>query len=203
MAEVDPYLQSSQAVTVDNSQWLAFIPIQDPPSNTGFILYPGGHVSYKSYAPVAYKLAEKGVMVVIVPMPLNLAVLDPGAAGDVMQAYPEIKDWVVGGHSLGGAMAANYVYNHPEQVRGLVLWASYPAESNDLSKFALPVISIYGSLDGMATGEKLKNTKPLLPSDTQYMEIMGGNHAQMGWYGRSGWGQGCRDKPGRTAIDPA
>ena len=65
MAEVNPYLQNSQAVAVDNSKWLAFIPTEYPPSKTGFILYPGGHVSYRSYAPVAYKLAEKGVKEII------------------------------------------------------------------------------------------------------------------------------------------
>jgi pimeloyl-ACP methyl ester carboxylesterase len=182
MPEVIHYMNSSQNITIEKSPMLTFLPGKNP-SSTGFIFYPGGHVNYKSYAPAAYKLAEKGVMVVIVPMPLSLAVLNPDAAEDVMKSHPEIKRWVIGGHSLGGAMAANYAYNHQGQVSGLVLWASYPAESNNLSQTDLPVMSIYGSLDGMATTETLQRTKALLPANTQYVEIRGGNHAQMGWYG--------------------
>lgn len=182
LPEVIPYLKSSQTVTVVTSPWLTFTS-RNNPSMTGFIFYPGGHVNFKSYAPAAYRLAEKGVMVVIVPMPLNLAVLNPDAASQVIKAYPAIKYWVLGGHSLGGAMAAYYAYQNPGQVSGLVLWAAYPAKNNDLSKSAFPVISIYGSLDGLTTMEKLQNTKPLLPLNTQFVEIRGGNHAQMGWYG--------------------
>jgi triacylglycerol esterase/lipase EstA (alpha/beta hydrolase family) len=182
LPEVIPYLKSSQTVTVVTSPWLTFTP-QNNPSMTGFIFYPGGHVNYKSYAPAAYRLAEKGAMVVIVPMPLNLAVLNPDAASQVIKAYPAIKYWVLGGHSLGGAMAAYYAYQNPGQVSGLVLWAGYPAQSNNLSKSTFPVISIYGSLDGLATGEKLQSTKSLLPPDTKFVEINGGNHAQMGYYG--------------------
>ena len=103
---------------------------------------------------------------VIVDMPLNLAVLNPGAADKVMAAYPEIQHWAIGGHSLGGAMAANYAVNHPEQVQGLVLWAAYPASSDDLSSSNLRVVSIFGSLDGLATGEKIEASRPLLPADT-------------------------------------
>ncbi len=87
MPEVIQYMNSSQNVTIEKSPMLTFLPGKNP-SSTGFIFYPGGHVNYKSYAPTAYKLAEKGVMVVIVPMPLSLAVLNPDAAADVMQVSP-------------------------------------------------------------------------------------------------------------------
>jgi pimeloyl-ACP methyl ester carboxylesterase len=100
-----------------------------------------------------------------------------------MDAYPEIERWVVGGHSLGGAMAANFADTQPERVAGLVLWASYPAESNDLSGRDLPVVSVYGTLDGLATVEKIEASRPLLPADTEWVAIAGGNHAQFGWYG--------------------
>ena len=34
-------------------------------------------------------------------------------------------------------MAASYAYNHTDQIDGLVLWASYPASSNNLSNSIL------------------------------------------------------------------
>jgi len=80
-------------------------------------------------------------------------------------------------------MAARFAYQHPEAAQGLVLWAAYPASSDDLSGYPLAATSIYGTLDGLATGDKIDASRPLLPSDTQWVPIEGGNHAQFGWYG--------------------
>lgn len=182
MPEALAALQSDAQVTITTGEWLVFKPITSQP-DTGFILYPGGRVDPRAYAPTARQVAEQGYLVVIVRMPLNLAVFNPGAAEKVIAVFPEIQHWVVGGHSLGGAMAANYAGNHPEKVQGLVLWASYPASSDDLSSSKLRVVSIFGSLDGLATSEKIEASRPLLPSDTTWISIDGGNHAQFGWYG--------------------
>ena len=99
----------------------------------------------RSYAPAARAIAAQGYLVVIVPMPFNLAVFKPAAAEAVIAAHPEIEHWAIGGHSLGGAMAANYVYTHPDAVQGLVLWAAYPAGNNSLADRQLAVVSIYGT----------------------------------------------------------
>ena len=148
------------------------------------ILYPGGLVDARAYAPAARQIAEAGFLVVIVPMPLKLAFFDAGRASDVMQAYPSITHWAIGGHSLGGAMAAQFAYQHPDQVAGLVLWAAYPASNNSLADRASRVASIYATRDGLATGGKIDASRPLLPADTRFVSIEGGNHAQFGWYGK-------------------
>jgi hypothetical protein len=80
-------------------------------------------------------------------------------------------------------MAALFTSENPGQVDGLVLWASYPAESNDLSDQPILMTSIYGTLDGLATPEKVLAATPLLPVGTTWVPINGGNHAQFGWYG--------------------
>jgi pimeloyl-ACP methyl ester carboxylesterase len=116
-------------------------------------------------------------------MPFNLAVFKPAAADAVIAAHPAITNWVIGGHSLGGAMAANYVYTHPDAVQGLALWAGYPAGNNGLADRQLPVVSIYGTNDGLASRVEVDASRALLPVDTRYVPIEGGNHAQMGWYG--------------------
>ena len=176
-------LESSASVTVSQEPWLVFSPAQQPPKHAGLVLYPGGRVDPRSYAPAAYAIAEAGYQVVIAPMPLNLAVFNPDAASEIMAAYPEIKAWAVGWHSLGGAMAARYAYQNPAAVQGLVLWAAYPASSDDLSGDALAVASIYGSVDGVADPQTVTGAAPLLPADTTWTQIAGGNHAQFGWYG--------------------
>ena len=63
-------------------------------------------------------------------------------------------------------MAASYLYSNPGVADGLILWASYPAESNDLSASGLEVLSIYGTLD-MAGMERFDASRafclPILP----------------------------------------
>ncbi len=176
-------LDSSADVIVSQETWLVFSPARQEPRNTGLVLYPGGRVDPRSYAPAAHAIAEAGYQVVIAPMPLNLAVFAPDAASEIMAAFPEIEAWAIGGHSLGGAMAARYAYQNPAAVQGLVLWAAYPASTDDLSGYALEVASIYASLDGLADPQTVSGAATLLPADTAWTEIDGGNHAQFGWYG--------------------
>lgn len=182
MPEALNALQSSAQVTVTTGRWLTFQPAGMQPA-TGFIIYPGGRVDYRAYAPAARAIASQGYLVVIVRMPLNLAVFDPNAAAGVIAAHPEIKHWAVGGHSLGGSMAANFVYTHPFAVEGLVLWASYPAASNNLNNSLVRVLSISGTLDGLSTPAKIDASRGLLPADTAWVPITGADHAQFGWYG--------------------
>jgi dienelactone hydrolase len=182
MPEAFAALQSDAQVQVTTSPWLTFTPAGTQPT-TGFIFYPGGRVDPRSYAPQARAIAEQGYLVTIVPMPLNLAVLGTNRADAVIKAHPEIEHWVIGGHSLGGAMAANYVYTHPDAVQGMALWAAYPANNNSLADRQIPITSIYGTRDGQAARFTEDATRALLPASARYVPIEGGNHAQMGWYG--------------------
>lgn len=182
MPEAINALESDDQVRVDVGAYLTFSPA-DQQYTTGFIFYPGGRVDYRAYAPMAHALAAEGYLVIIPRMPLNLAVFGINKAEQVIHAYPQVTHWVIGGHSLGGSMAAHYLYQHPDQIEGLVLLASYPASKDDLTGYAGKVISISGSLDGLATPEKIEASKLLLPVSTQYLVIQGGNHAFFGWYG--------------------
>lgn len=182
MPEAIAALESDAQVRVDVGSYLTFSPV-DQQYTTGFIFYPGGRVDYRAYAPMAHALAAKGYLVVIPRMPLNLAVFGIGKAEQVIHAYPEVTHWVIGGHSLGGSMAAHYLFQYPDQISGLVLLASYPASKDDLTGFSGQVLSISGSLDGLATPEKIDASKALLPVSTQFVEIQGGNHAFFAWYG--------------------
>jgi len=164
------------------NDWLVFTPANATPK-TGLILYPGGRVDPRAYAPHAQAIAAGGFKVIIVPMPLNFAFLGINQASQVIEAFPEINQWAVGGHSLGGAMAAEFTASHSQTIDGLVLWASYPAENTDLSTLKIEAISIYATNDGLASPEEVRSAQPRLPVETQFIEITGGNHAGFGWYG--------------------
>ena len=182
MAEAEISLESDTHIQVGTEPWISFQP-RGKTATTGLILYPGGRVAPEAYAPPARAIADAGYLVVIPPMPLNLAVLDIDKAAEITDAYTQIKTWAIGGHSLGGAMAAQYAGQHPEQIDGLILWASYPAESSDLSGQDLAAVSIYGTRDGLADSETVLAARDNLPPSTAWVAIEGGNHAGFGWYG--------------------
>ncbi|MHB1017282.1 MAG: alpha/beta hydrolase [Coriobacteriia bacterium] len=181
--------------------WYVFEPAGEP--SAGLIFYPGGLVDPAAYASLMQQLSENGVLAVIAPMPLDLAVFDIGRADDVIAAYADIDTWVLGGHSLGGAMAAEYVKGGPGEIDGVVFLASYPAESTDLSGLPVSVLSLYGTEDGVS-GDVFQDSLQRLPDDTSLVEIDGGNHAQFGHYGpQDGDGVATigRDEQQRITVD--
>jgi pimeloyl-ACP methyl ester carboxylesterase len=181
--EAQAAMESNQVVTVqDRGDYVSFAPAGMTPIS-GFILYPGGHVDHRSYAPIAQRIAARGYLVTIVKMPLSLAVFGADRADLVITAYPDIRYWVIGGHSLGGSMAASYAGKHTGRVQGLALWASYPPTGDDLSSTGLKGLSTYGSEDLILDRENYRATLPLLPPGTIRQVIQGGNHAQFGNYG--------------------
>ncbi|MBO5305845.1 MAG: alpha/beta hydrolase [Clostridia bacterium] len=147
----------------------------------GLIFYPGGKVEYTAYVPLMQACAEKGVLCVLVDMPFNLAVFGINAADGIQEEYPEIEDWYIGGHSLGGSMAASYLAGHAEDYKGLVLLGSYATA--DLSDTDLAVLSLFGSEDKVMNREKYDKNKSNLPDDLTEFVIDGGCHAYFGMYG--------------------
>jgi len=176
-------MESNANVTVkDSGNFIVFTPTSNKPI-TGFIFYPGGHIDYRSYAPIAQEIASHGYMVSIVRMPLSLAVFGINKADEVITAYPDMRYWVIGGHSLGGSMAASYADKHRDKMQGLVLWASYPMTSDNLSSTNLKGLTTFGSNDQVMDRDNFNATRPLLPPGTIMRVIQGGNHAQFGNYG--------------------
>lgn len=147
-------------------------------STYGFIFYPGAKVEETAYAPILDGLAETGICCVVVKMPYHLAVLDSDAAEQVMEEFPAVTHWYLGGHSLGGAMAAGFAAKHENELEGLVLLAAYPTRELE----ELPVLSIYGSEDGVLNREKYQSSIGLAKRLSERV-IEGGNHAGFGDYG--------------------
>lgn len=150
-----------------------------PAHRTGLVFQPGARVDPRAYLPLLRPLAEQGVLVVVVAPPFSLALADPGSTTRVIDDRSEVTTWVVGGHSMGGVTAA-LALGAPG-VRGLVLWASYPA--GDVSDAPVAALSVSGSRDALATPADIAASRPLLPPGTRFTEINGGVHAFFGDYG--------------------
>ena len=175
--EAMAYLTDSVQVEQDGDV-IWFVP-EDP--TAGLIFYPGGKVEHTAYAPLLRACAEQGILCALVRMPGNLAVLDANAADGLQEEYPEVTAWYMAGHSLGGAMAANYAAAHAEDFNGLILLAAY--STKDLTGTTLRVLSVYGSEDGVLNRESYEKNWSKLPADTTEVVLDGGCHAQFGSYG--------------------
>lgn len=186
---------SDDEVTVieKNGDYMVFTP-EKP--KCGLVFYPGGKVEYTAYAPLMKALAREGFFCVLVKMPFNLAVFDMGAAEDIIAEYTNIDEWYVGGHSLGGAMAASYASKNVDKLEGLILLGSY--STNDLSDSGLTVFSVIGSEDNITFDdmEEVKKYGDNLPDvDMYYYTIEGGCHAYFGSYGE-------QEGDGKPTITP-
>ena len=171
-------LTSGEAVAVEKTDYGWFF---DGPSGENLLVfYPGAKVEETAYAPFLHLLAERGMDACLVKMPFHLAIFGANRANDLIARH-DYANWYIGGHSLGGAMAANYAAKHPDKIEGLVLLAAYSSKPlpEDLS-----VLSVYGSEDGVLNRNKYEENKANLPADYQEIEIAGGNHAQFGSYGK-------------------
>lgn len=152
------------------------------------VLYPGGLVRPQAYEWLARVLAAQGHLTVIPEMPLDLAVLAADRATGLAQRYGVGKRMVLAGHSLGGAMAAQYVADQVragegDAIAGLVLLAAYPPDGVDLTSAAFQAVSLQAENDGVADEAAVTGGLTALPAGTELVVVPGSVHAFFGRYG--------------------
>ena len=173
------HMISDKNTTVIIKNGIRFIPSN--PNGTGIVLYQGAKVDVSAYSVEAKILADNGYTVYIPKMPFNMAFFGINKADKIIENNPDIANWYMADHSLGGSMAAKYTSNNQDRIDGLILLASYSVD--DLTEYTGKVISIIGSKDMGIDKEKLDETSVNLPKDTEFYIIEGGNHSQFGDYG--------------------
>ena len=196
--EAAALLEGSDAVEVKamDKGWL----LDGPGTEAALVFYPGGKVESTAYLPLLTALAEDGVDCFLVRMPLNMAFMDLNAAAAVQADYAYDR-WYIGGHSLGGAMAAVYAAEHGDGLSGLILLAAYATKPLDQH---LAVLELHGSEDGVLNRDKLEQGRQYLPASALTEELPGGNHAQFGDYGPQkgdGTATVSREEQTRWAVD--
>lgn len=151
------------------------------------VVYPGGLVRPQAYEWLARAIAAKGHVTVIPEFSFDLAVTGVARADALAARYGAGKRLVLAGHSLGGAMAAQYTADRGRAgsgvPAGLVLLAAYPAAGADLSGLDVDVLSLTAEHDGVVNAAALAEAWARLPSDTVRVSVTGAVHAFFGRYG--------------------
>lgn len=164
-------LESDSSITMEADDRIVLEPSES--TDTALIFYPGAKVEYISYLPILKKINEAtGITCVLVKMPFNMAIFDVNAADQIIEDYPEIEHWYIGGHSMGGAMASSYASNHQEEIDGLILLGAYIYGEFPEEK----ALTIYGTFN--------TSVKENIDYSKNIVVIQGGNHAQFGNYGK-------------------
>jgi len=178
-AEALAALASDDLVAVEDNEYLVYRPVAQPP-RMGIVFYPGAGCDVRGYAQVLRRIASAGFLVVQVRMPLEFAFLAPNAASDVLPAFPEINRWAIIGHSLGGAMAGQYVSSNPDAMRGLVIWDSFPPPGNRLAEFKGSIWHIHRATMEGAPPDFFDKNRNKFPDTTRWVPIKGGIHMFFG-----------------------
>jgi len=162
-------------------------------AGTLLVIYPGGLVAPQAYQWLGTALAPHGVETVIVRFPLDLAVTGIGRADRVISQYGQGRPVYLAGHSLGGAMAAQYLNDSRTtgQVQGLILMGAYPPARVQLqARRDLRVLSLWAEHDRVANAAQYQAGFGRLPPGTKQVTVEGAVHAFFGRYGpQAGDGQ--------------
>ena len=184
---------------IEETKYILLSPQNENPE-TCFLFYPGGLVQEDAYIDVFQDVAKNNYQVIILKATADLAILNTNRAQKVKEKFPEIKNWIIGGHSLGGTVAIKAILDKPDEYKGLILFASYNASGDDLSDWNGAVMSISAENDSIATFGEIAESKELLPEAIElnsiedfpniptlgkslFFQIEGGNHSQFGSYG--------------------
>ncbi|UQN06818.1 alpha/beta family hydrolase [Deinococcus sp. QL22] len=184
----DAAVQGAQARATLQSSPSTFIDIQpvNGQYDTLLVFYSGGLVRPQAYEWLGTALAGQGVRTVIPAFPLDLAVTGIGRAATLIKQFGAGKRVILAGHSLGGAMAAQYARDHRAQLAGLILMGAYPAGNvslRDLAGTPLPVLSLLAEHDEVAAEADVRDGLKRLPTSARLTVIEGANHAFFGRYG--------------------
>ena len=175
-------LESSENVQVERKDKTVF---SNKHLNTGkgLIFYPEKQFTSVSYGPLMRRLAEEGIFCVLIDIPYiiydPLKVIKPS---EIIEKYPDIKDWYIAGHSSGGRLACSYIKDMSEKLSGLILLGAYPDPQNSLESQKIKVLSIYAGKDRMTPPVKVEKAKKYLPAETEYYFIPEGDGIQFSWY---------------------
>ncbi|HCS19038.1 MAG TPA: hypothetical protein DIW47_00490 [Bacteroidetes bacterium] len=183
LPETHDALQNSAEIKVSHEDYgISFTPTKG--HSKVLLFYPGAFVDVMAYAPLCRAIAKEGIRCVLIKMPLRLALFGYHAPQSTQLFADTSNEYILAGHSHGAEMAAHYIKENPGRFQKLILLGTQYPEKISLADNKIKVLKVYGTNDGLEPVAEVEKNKVNLPAGTRYVEIVGGNHGQFGYYGK-------------------
>ena len=156
-------MQHDPAIRVEQGDSAVVLhPAHPVGTQRGLVFCPGAKVEPEACAAWLSGLVAEEGMTVVIPDPwLHLALFDRRDATAFTAEAPQVNDWFVGGHSMGGVRACRLA---PES-EGLLLLGSYCAtDRRPLVALPAPVSRVGRVRRGPEPGERTAQLTPAPPS---------------------------------------
>ncbi|GAX14816.1 hypothetical protein FisN_29Lh021 [Fistulifera solaris] len=188
---LDVYAQHESSIRIVDSLYDLFLPSKNKDSVVALVFLPGALVDARAYAGVCHKLRQEGnnLAVILLQTDRYRRLMSPffglnehalrdvmkHATNELAQANCSVRNWALGGHSLGGLTAQELLPKMPE-ISQLVLWGVNYPRATPISPTVTELV-VTASQDGF----RFSDPPPSTPEIQRY-EIKGGNHGGFGDY---------------------
>lgn len=174
-------MDNRQLIISENDDTITITPVNVTADYT-FIFYPGAKVDAHSYLAKLWSIAlDHNMKIIISKPPLHLQIFAINAAENISG-----ENIIIGGHSLGGSMACEYVKSHPNTVSGMILMGAY-CNGDISSQTGVKTLIISASNDWVLPVNKIHMYDKNLASWFTFSTLSGASHAQFGNYGLQKW----------------
>lgn len=146
------------------------------------IFFQGAMTDPKAYAPLCRSLAQQGFTCHLIKMAGRLPIKDYKKIYRLFDL--QAGNYVIGGHSQGGKIAAQVVFENPNVFKGLFLLGTSHPRDISLANHTLPMLKLYAAKDGLASVKEVLANQDKLPTQAELVLIEGGNHSQFGYLGQ-------------------
>ncbi|HMQ07345.1 MAG TPA: alpha/beta hydrolase [Saprospiraceae bacterium] len=177
----DTFDSNSKITVSQDEDKITFSPVNSD-KKFEVIFFQGGMTDPKAYAPLCRRIAENGYSCHLIKMDWRLPQFDYQKISKLFDINS--GQYIIGGHSQGGKMAAQFVYENQNPMKGLFLLGTSHPRDIDLSNLTIPTIKLYAENDGLASIGEIMENQNRLPKDSKLMIIKGGNHSQFGYLGQ-------------------
>ncbi|MCD8145973.1 MAG: alpha/beta hydrolase [Clostridiales bacterium] len=143
-------------------------------SNVGFLIFSGAKTDDRAYAYLAKLLHEKGHTVIIPRQRFHMSAFGTKHGLEIMDSNPQIKKWILIGHSLGGMPVSRIAASRSDELIGVAFLATFA--SIDLSGLDLAAIRITAEHDGVMNNDTMDTYNGNLPKNAANIMLEGANH---------------------------
>lgn len=175
-------LQTGDGITVTQDKDQIIFKSAPGTSKLEVIFFQGALTDPKAYAPLCRNLAQQGFTCHLIKMAGRLPIKDYKKIHRLFDL--QAKNYVIGGHSQGGKIAAQAVFENPNVFKGLFLLGTSHPRDFSLADHTLPILKLYAEKDGLASVKEVLENKDKLPAQAEWVLIEGGNHSQFGYLGQ-------------------